>query len=82
MCARSPATHSLVVRHFNRVGVLASVLDLLREEGVNVEETENTIFEGAKAACCTFQLDAPPSDSVLAQLRANEAILQVSLEIR
>jgi D-3-phosphoglycerate dehydrogenase len=82
MCARSPATHSLVVRHFNRVGVLANVLDLLREEGINVEETENTIFEGAKAACCTFLLDAPPSYSAITSKKKNDAILQVSLESR
>ncbi|MBM4092550.1 MAG: hypothetical protein FJ276_24480 [Planctomycetes bacterium] len=82
MCQHSSATHSLVVRHFNRVGVLASVLDLLREEGVNVEETENTIFEGAQAACCTFLLDSPPSDKVVATLSRNENILQVSLESR
>ncbi len=82
MCGRSPATHSLVVRHFNRVGVLASVLDSLREEGINVEEMENTIFDGAQAACCTFQLDTPPSESTLETLRHNEAILQVSLESR
>ncbi len=82
MCARSPATHSLVVRHFNRIGVLASVLDLLREEGINVEEMENTIFEGAQAACCTFLLDTPPSESAIDILRVNDAILQVSLESR
>ena len=82
MCGRSPATHSLVVRHFNRGGVLANVLDLLREEGINVEEMENTIFEGAKAACCTFLLDAPPSESVITTLKTNDAILQVSLESR
>ncbi len=82
MCARSPATQSLVVRHFNRVGVLASVLDLLREEGINVEEMENTIFDGAKAACCTFQLDTSPSDVLIGKLKENEAILQVSLESR
>lgn len=82
MCARTPATHSLVVRHFNRVGVLASILDLLREEGINVEEMENTIFAGAKAACCTLQLDTPPSDAVIAALTQNDAILQVSLESR
>ena len=82
MCARTPATHSLVVRHFNRVGVLASILDLLREEGINVEEMENTIFAGAKAACCTLQLDTPPSDAIIAALTKNDAILQVSLESR
>jgi D-3-phosphoglycerate dehydrogenase len=71
-----------VVRHYNRVGVLASILDLLREEGVNVEEMENTIFAGAQAACCTLQLDTPPSPKVLATLGRNDAILQVSLESR
>ncbi len=82
MCARSPATHSLVVRHYNRVGVLAGILDLLREEGINVEEMENTIFAGAKAACCTVQLDTAPSERVLAILSRHDAILQVSLESR
>src|SRR5690606_7322916 len=40
LCAKTPATHALVVRHHNRVGVLAGVLDSLRSEGLNVEEME------------------------------------------
>ena len=80
MCARSPATHALVIRHYNRVGVLASVLDLLREEEINVEEMENTIFDSAQAACCTLQLDSAPSTSALARLEQSESILQVTLE--
>ena len=82
MCLRSPATHSLVVRHHNRVGVLAGMLDLLREEGINVEEMENTIFDGAKAACCTLQLDTAPSAAVLAALEQNELILQITFGSR
>jgi D-3-phosphoglycerate dehydrogenase / 2-oxoglutarate reductase len=78
MCLRSPATHSLVIRHYNRVGVLAGILDLLREEGINVEEMENTIFDAAEAACCTLQLDASPSETVLETLEQNELILQVT----
>jgi D-3-phosphoglycerate dehydrogenase len=77
LCARSPATHQLVVRHFNRVGVLAGVLDGLREEGVNVEEMENTIFAGADAACCTLHLDQPPSQQLVARLRGDPNILHV-----
>jgi D-3-phosphoglycerate dehydrogenase len=77
LCARSPATHQLVVRHFNRVGVLAGVLDGLREEGVNVEEMENTIFAGADAACCTLHLDQPPSEQLVARLRSDPNILHV-----
>ena len=82
ICQRSPATHSLVVRHFNRVGVLATVLDALRREGVNIEEMDNAIFEGANAACCTLQLDQQPSMALLQELARNEDILQVQLEPR
>ena len=82
MCARSPATHALVVRHQNKVGVLAGVLDLLREEGINVEEMENTIFDGAQAACCTLQLDEAPSAETLAKLEEHEFILQTTSESR
>ncbi|MFQ5734237.1 MAG: hydroxyacid dehydrogenase, partial [Planctomycetaceae bacterium] len=82
LCERTPATHSLVVRHYNRVGVLAGVLDSLREEGVNVEEMENTIFDGAQAACCTLQLDALPTAETISRLQAGDDILQVTVEAR
>ncbi len=77
LCTRSPATHRLVVRHFDRVGVLAFVLDGLREEGVNVEEVENTVFAGAEAACCSILLDQAPSPQLLDAFRHNENILHV-----
>lgn len=80
LCERSPATHSLAVRHFNRIGVIAGVLDSLRAEGINVEEMDNTIFEGATAACCTLRLDQRPSESFLSGIEANQNILQVTLE--
>eukprot|EP00913_Durusdinium_trenchii_P028297 g26525.t1 len=82
LCERTPATHSLVVRHYNRVGVLAGVLDLLKADGVNVEEMENTIFDGAAAACCTLHLDTPPSNETVTHLESNADILQVTLEAR
>lgn len=80
LCARSSATHHLVVRHYNRVGVLAGVMDALRTEGVNVEEMENIIFDGAEAACCTLLLDQRPSDAVVDQLAGNSDILDIQLE--
>ncbi len=76
--AHSSAKHRLVVRHYNRVGVLACVLDGLREEGINVEEMENAIFAGGLAACCSMRLDQQPSIDLLAGLRKNENILHVS----
>ncbi len=82
MCARTPATHSLVIRHYDRVGVLASILDSLREETINVEEMENTIFDGAQAACCTLQLNQAPSQSLIDNLSQLDVILKVHLEAR
>ena len=76
---RTPATHQLVVRHLNRVGVLAGVLDALRGEEINVERMTNTIFDGARAACCSLELDASPSPALLQSLAAVENILHVLL---
>jgi len=80
LCARSPATHHLTVRHYNRVGVLAGVMDQLRAEGVNVEEMENVVFEGALAACCTLRLDQSPSENLLQTIRSDQNIIDAQLE--
>src|SRR4029453_17171624 len=42
----TPATHMLVVRHRDRPGVLAHVFERVRSGGINVQETDNVIFEG------------------------------------
>lgn len=78
--ARSSATESLVVRHYNRVGVLAGILDKLRNSGINVEEMTNIIFETSKAACCTLLLDGAPSSDVLDQMQKDENIIEVALK--
>ena len=57
--------HQLIVRHYDRVGVLAAVLGLIKNHGINVEEMSNTIFQGGKAAVAALQLSvAPPADLV------------------
>jgi len=60
----------LVVRHFDRPGVLANVMTELKEANINAQELENVIFDGKKAACCTVYLSARPSDEVLARIRS------------
>ncbi len=69
----SPASHMLVVRHRDRPGVLAHVFDQLRQGGINVQETENTIFEGAQAAVARINLDGAPTATVVAALRAGNS---------
>lgn len=76
---KSPAPFGLVVRHFNRVGVLAGVLDALRVAEINVEEMENAVFSGGTAAVCTLKLDEKPSEAVMAKIRDGEDVIQASL---
>ncbi len=62
---KSPARARLMVRHHDKVGVLANVLGAIREAGINVEEVQNTVFDGAAAACCAIQLDERPGEALL-----------------
>ena len=80
LAKKTAATHMLVVRHFDRVGVLASVFDQLKTAGINVEETENIVFDGAAAAVARIHLDSAPSDEVLNAIKTNsQDIIELSL---
>src|SRR6266403_1177680 len=83
LAQRTPATHRLVVRHRDRPGVLAQVLDAIKAEHINVQEMENIVFEGAEAAVARINLDKPPSQATLDRLRErNEDIIELNdLEI-
>ena len=69
----------LSVRHRNLPGVLAHVFESISHAGVNVEEMENVIYEGAKAACARIQLDDQPTPEQIATIRENENILSVNV---
>jgi D-3-phosphoglycerate dehydrogenase len=66
---RTPATHMLVVRHRDRPGVLAHVFEQLRQAHLNVQETENIIFEGAEAAVARINLDGEPPQTTRAAIQ-------------
>ena len=75
---QTPATHQLVIRHADQVGVLAGVLAGLREDGINVQQMENMIFSGANgAACARIQIEGTPSDAALDALRADDRIFDI-----
>ena len=63
----TPATHRIVVRHADEVGVLASTLELIREAGLNVQRMQNIIFTGAGAAGCARINVVGPVDSALVE---------------
>ena len=78
LATRTPAKWQLIVRHFDRVGVLAHVMDQIRRANTNIEEVQNIIFEGAAAACCRIQLNTEPEEKLLNSIReGNQDIISV-----
>ncbi len=78
LARRTPARYQMVVRHFDRVGVLAFVLDQIRRANINVEEVKNIIFDGAAAANCCIQLDSEPSLDMIASIKnGNKDIISI-----
>lgn len=75
----SPATHLLTVRHLDRVGVLAAILDFVRKAEWNVQEMENLIFGGAEAACARLRFNGKPDLDVLDQIREHPDVLAATL---
>jgi D-3-phosphoglycerate dehydrogenase / 2-oxoglutarate reductase len=73
LALRTPATHMLVVRHRDRPGVLAHVFDHLRRDNLNVQETENIVFEGAEAAVARINLDGAPSRALCDRIKTKNA---------
>jgi len=80
LARRTPATHMLVVRHRDRPGVLAHVFNHLRQANLNVQETENIVFEGAEAAVARINLDGEPPSSLCQQIKGeNSDVLDLQL---
>ena len=70
--------YQLVVKHFDKPGVLASVLDLLSKGNINIEEIENVIFDGGIAASCTMKLKNAASSDMLKKMSENPNVISVS----
>lgn len=80
LATKSAAVCLLTVRHLNKPGVLAKVAGVLGEAGINVEEMENILYQGAKTACARIPLASEPSKEELAKMEAvSDAILSLEL---
>jgi D-3-phosphoglycerate dehydrogenase len=71
-------THTLHVRHFDRVGVLAGVFDILRRRDLNVEQMENRVFEGRNAAVATIDVVGDVGPDLIASLEGLDDVIHVS----
>jgi len=76
---KTSARFVLSVHHLNRVGVLAGVLDIIRDNNINVESMQNVIFSGAEGACANIQIDNELDKNVIKKiLDSNSAIISAS----
>ena len=73
-------TIALTVRHLDRVGVLAHVLDVLSTAHLNVQHMVNRVFRGGEAAVAFIDVEGEASHEVLEALAAIPHVLGVSVE--
>jgi D-3-phosphoglycerate dehydrogenase len=72
------ATHLVVIRHADKVGVLAHVFDVFRTEGISVQEMENVVLGGAKAAIAQIAVDKAPTSAGIIALKKDANVFDVS----
>jgi D-3-phosphoglycerate dehydrogenase / 2-oxoglutarate reductase len=70
---------SISIRHYDKVGVLASVLNILKENGINTEQMENKVFTGAKAAFAKLFVNSEIKAEIAQQIRQLPNIIHVEL---
>ncbi|MCK9409881.1 MAG: 3-phosphoglycerate dehydrogenase family protein [Bacteroidetes bacterium] len=76
----TPAKYQLVVRHYDKPGVLANVFDDLKSAKINIQEVDNLIFEGTLTACCTLKLDVQPPEQTLHSITSRvDEVIQIQL---
>ena len=73
--------YSLTIRHKDVIGVLAQILNILKNNKINVQEMTNIIFKGANAACATLKLDDKPSKLAMQQIQDISNVYGVELNI-
>ncbi len=78
---RCNAACQLVVRHYDKVGVLASVLDVISRANISIKEMSNTIYQGYEAAVAIIQLDKmPPSTLVESIAGMKDKVIKVEIK--
>lgn len=81
LAKKSPADHLISVRHVDKVGVLAFILEAIREFNHNIQEMENIIFRGGRAACAQIQIVGRPSEEMIEKIKRSEDIFSVSYNL-
>lgn len=78
---RAPAKSELVIRHYDKVGVLAQVLGIVRNHGINVADMTNTIFQGQKAAVAVIRIASEPPEEMVREIAAlTDLVIQIDVK--
>lgn len=70
---------TVTVRHLDRPGVLARLLELLRAAGLNVENMENRVFRGGEAAVASMDVAGTVDPGLLEEMASIPEVLGVSV---
>jgi D-3-phosphoglycerate dehydrogenase / 2-oxoglutarate reductase len=74
-------SHTTVIgiRHVDRVGVLSQVFSILRAADINVEQMENHVFSGARAAKAVMHVQGDFDDAVRKEIADLDAVFDVAV---
>jgi len=73
---------TITIRHFDRVGVLAASLQVLRRADINVQTMENKVFQGSNAAMAIIDVVGDVTEDVTGELASLDNVLQVQTAAR
>jgi D-3-phosphoglycerate dehydrogenase len=74
-----PVGSVMVIRHYDRVGVLSAVLEALKRAGLNVLDMQNVIFAGAGAAVATIHVEGEIAETVRAEVLESHDVINVTV---
>jgi D-3-phosphoglycerate dehydrogenase len=78
LAAKTQASYQLTVRHKDKVGVLAGVLDEMRRANWNIQEMSNRIFEGEEAAVASIRFAGGYDADAIARIEERDDVFAVS----
>ncbi|HIM66259.1 MAG TPA: hydroxyacid dehydrogenase [Acidimicrobiia bacterium] len=68
---------TITIRHYDRVGVLAAVFEVLRVAKINVQTMQNKVFEGANAAVAIIDIAGKVSEKLTGELSSLDNVILV-----
>jgi len=72
---------NLTVRHYDKVGVLAQILQVLRRNGHNVQQMQNQVFVGSGAAVARIGIKGHPPEELITELTNMAEVIGVSYNL-